>query len=266
MRNRKILYLDSDIVTKAGIFLKLMLSGENNISLQELLSFNKKWALAIIKQLDYDEYHAVPREKIEDVLAQISLAGETTGVYKVEPVAISSILSSLDKYRNEMSANRMFMSVFDNMLFDYAKTIKPAIAKQTNQNLTEFVESNYLDQNAENAFSTRFTKKELLGKVLLVYNKIYLEKPLGFNFDFSLQNEEEIDNIISKLDEQEQMYDHALKDNNLAPNELASIAKAIKEKRFYLMEQKFIAKKMHPNVVYDTITPPESKYHTQPTS
>lgn len=243
-KTKNILYLDSEIIVKAGIFLKFMLSGENFITMAELVAFNRKWASTIQKELSYDSYFVTPKSNLETALLRYLKYDKSSQRYIIDVMGLKIILSSLDTYRSEMSSNKLYMSVFDNMLSTFAETMKQKNALDIFEKLNNFVELYCKEENIDK-YSLKLSGKELVGKIIIMYAELLYESKIGLNFEISLPSESEIEEQSDRLTIQEKSFVRILEEDNLAPNELEVIAKSIREKRFLLTKQAFLSSKVH---------------------
>lgn len=256
-KTKKILYLDSEIIVKAGVFLKLMLSGENYITMTDLVAFNKKWAGTIQRELDYDSYVVTPKSNLETALLRYCSFDKSIQRYTVDVQGLKIVLSSLETYRSELSANKLYMSIFDNMLSSFADTVKQKTALEIYEKLNKFVETYCREDNIDK-YSIKLPGKELVGKIIIMYAELLYENKIGLNFEISLPSEREIEEQSDRLSIQEKSFVRILEEDNLAPSELEVIAKSIREKRFLLTKQAFLVSRIRSRKC-PTKTPEESK-------
>lgn len=248
--NKNILYLDSDIVTKAGIFMRLLLTGEDTFTINDIFAFNKKWAVAITKELNYDSYYTTPKDNLFNTLLRYCDYQNDTKNFKLNPLALRNIISSLDNYKKEQSANKMYISVFENLLESSAREIKEKNANIIYGKLETYIENNFVDHNRDK-YATNYSSHEIVGKILLIHAEILYQKKLGYNYEISIPTEENILENYDRLLVQERTFYRMIKDDNLSPNELELIAKVIREKKFSLSRQYFINNKVRQSISID---------------
>ena len=245
-REKKDLYLDSDIVAKSALFTKLIISGDSKITIDEIIAFNKTFATRAVKCLGYDSFYFAPLAMLKTTLSRFCFYNSKTQEYILNPDKLDLVMRSLEDYRNELSSNRMFISVLDNLIFDLANKVKDSKVAIIESKLSKYLSENFSEQkdSSANPYSTSFTNRELAGRMVKIYFEFFFEKKLGLNLTKTLPTTQDLKEQYERLLTQEKSFNRMLTDENLLPSDLAVIAKVIREKKFTIAKQNFLVKKL----------------------
>lgn len=221
--NEDALYLDSQIISKCGMFYIAVTKGRVFATLPELEAFNKTWCQKIKQEMHYDKYYLA--FGIEESLEFICERSRED-FFVLTNEGIATMLSEVQRYARSKMNVKNFIIILDKMIKDELSRQKKDERQAHLEALKSQIEKLFEIESLP-SFSTQEEPSVLAIRILLIMAEIY-----AYETYRSISEDSTISDLVSKIKEQEKKYKELISNSEKAALEsqkFLQVAKQIRE-------------------------------------